>query len=205
MTDQGWRWDRLVLVALLGASAGAVNGWLCLAGIPEPVHDNPTFRWVIVPGGAIHGAVLVLIPVVAAATLAAWRLTFRVLMAPLVGWIAGYASWIPLHHWAIDETWLKSVVWPWSQGGGWTAAAWLPFPHFGLVAVIYFLALVVQGSRRGPVLTAAAVVCAGVLGSLWWWIEFEPWYFAAIHGTVWGLLVGWGTSKIGGLRELGVA
>jgi hypothetical protein len=44
-----------------------------------------------------------------------------------------------------------------------------------------------------------------MLGSLWWWIEFQPWYFAAIHGSVWGLLVGWATSRLGRPHELGVA
>jgi hypothetical protein len=176
-----------------------------LAQVPEPVHDNPKFGWVVVPAGAIHGAVLVLIPVLVAAALAAWRLTFRVLMTPLVGWLAGYASWIPLHHWVVEETWLDSLSWPWGQSGGWTDAIWVPFPHFGLVAAIYFVAFVAPGlrGRRMPIMVAA--VCAGVLGSLWWWIEFEPWYFAAIHGSVWGLLVGWATTRLSRPHELGVA
>src|SRR5512139_1187928 len=141
VTGRWWRWDRLVLLALLGASAGAINGLLCWAQVPEPVLDNQRFGWVVVPAGAIHGAVLVLVPVLLASGLAACWLTFRLLMTPLVGWLAGYASWIPLHHWVVEETWLESLSWPWGPLGGWTDAIWVPFPHFGLVAAIYFVAL----------------------------------------------------------------
>ena len=31
---------------------------------------------------------------------------------------------------------------------------------------------------------------AGFLGSVWWWTEVGPWYFSAIHGAIWGALVG---------------
>jgi hypothetical protein len=108
--------------------------------------------------------------------------------------LAGYLSWIPLARWAIDEPWGRSLLWPF-QDESWLSVAWAPFAYFGGVSVIYFTLLSVLGHRRGWLLQTVCGVSAGVLGSAWFWSEFEPWYFATIHGTIWGLLVGAGVQR----------
>jgi hypothetical protein len=35
-------------------------------------------------------------------------------------------------------------------------------------------------------------ISSGVLGSLWFWIVYGPWYFSLIHGIIWGSFVGFG-------------
>ncbi len=186
----------LLLVAALGAVAGATNASLCLARVPEPVHDNPTFGWVLVPAGALHGAMLGLIPVAGALVASRWRAISRVLLVVPVGWLAGYLSWIPLHHWVLDEPWRRALLWPF-QNASWLGAAWAPFAYFGIVSATYFALLGTWGLQRGRVAHAACGACAGVLGSLWFWSEFEPWYFAIIHGIIWGLFVGTGAYRAG--------
>jgi hypothetical protein len=195
------------MVASLGAAGGAVNAWLCVSRIPEPVHDSPTFEWVTVPAGAVHGAILGLVPVLGVFMTSEWRLIYRFLLALPVGWLAGYLSWIPLDRWALDEPWRRSLLWPFEGKPGFDVA-WTPFAYFGVVSALLFLSLCVCGSRRSGVIQAACGSGAGVLGSLWFWSEFQPWYFAAIHGTVWGLLVGWGVflaNQSSHAREIGVA
>ena len=199
-----WQWRKLAVVAILGAGAGAINAWLCLARIPVPVQDDPDFTWLVVPGGAVHGAIMAIVPLAAALTLVGWRVGYRVLVAPVVGWVAGYASWVPLHHWVFDKSWSKSLVWP-LQIDGWLGVAWAPFPYFGAVGAIAYVSLTAGGLGRSRARTAVLIACAGVLGSLWWWLEFGPWYFAAIHGTIWGILVGWGTAWTNLTRQGDVA
>lgn len=181
----------LVRVALFGAMGGAINAWLCLVRIPVAVEGNLDFKWAIVPGGALHGAVLAVVALAAALMTSARPPLFRLLLAAPLGWVAGYVSWIPLHRWAAGATWHNSLLWPRQDVGSW-AFVWKAFAHFGLVSVIYFLGLSFGGLRPGRVRHVAYGVCAGVLGSLWWWVEFGPWYFALIHGSIWGLLVGLG-------------
>ena len=199
--------NGLLLVACLGATAGATNAWLCLSRIPEPVHHNPDFDWLLVPGGALHGAILAVIPVASVMVVAAWRPIWKFLLAIPMGWVTGYMSWIPLHRWALDEPWRKSLLWPFQADPG-LAVAWVPFAYFGVVPVLLFLMLCVYGARRSWGVQAACATCAGVFGALWFWIEFQPWYFAVIHGTIWGLLVGAGVHRANRSirpRELGVA
>jgi hypothetical protein len=205
LVTSGWSYRKMLgAVALLGAGGGAINAWLCFLRIPVPVHDDPGFSWLVVPGGAVHGAVLAIVPVATTLILTRWRVGYRVLVAPAVGWIAGYASWILLHHWVFDSSWSESLVWP-RQIDGWLGVVWSPFPYFGTVGAIAYLFLTARGLGRSGAQTAALVACAGALGSLWWWLEFGPWYFALIHGTIWGVLVGWGVSRMGVTRRSHVA
>lgn len=181
---------RLLAVGLLGAVGGAVNGWLCWAKIPVAVSDTNLvidFRWLVIPGGAIHGAALAALSVGAAAALARRWLPLRLAAAPVVGWVVGYLSWIPLARWAAGATWAESLLWTSGRG---LEQVWVPFAHFGLVAGLLYLFLA-AGVRR-PALAFGAAVAAGVLGSLWWWIVWERWTFALLHGVVWGALVGAG-------------
>jgi len=197
----------LFLVGWLGAAAGAANAWLCVSGIPEAVHDNPSFGWPLVPAGALHGAMLGLIPVAGFLVASQWRATVRFLVAIPVGWLAGYLSWIPLCRWALDETWGKSLLWPFLDEPG-LGVAWAPFAYFGVASVLFFLCLCLWGSRQSWGAQAACGTCAGVLGSLWFWSEFQPWYFAAIHGTIWGVLAGTGVYRANAFlrsKDFGVA
>jgi hypothetical protein len=192
MLSRSQRATGLLQVGALGAVGGAANASLCFAGLPVPVEGNPGFGWALIPGGALHGAALAIIPLAAALILSEHRIVVRLVVSAPLGWLAGYISWIPLHRWAIDETWSHSLVWPFQE----TSVASMvssPFLYFGLVALIYFLALSLGGLHRAAVVHVAYAVSAGVLGSLWWWVDIQPWYFSLIHGTLWGSLVALGT------------
>lgn len=183
------RWSELLAVGILGAVGGAVNGWLCFAGIPEPVQK---FGPGVVPGGAAHGALLALVPAAIAVALAGRPLPLRLAAAPLAGWFAGVVSWIPLEHLAIGAPWPRSFLWIAHRQPA--EIAWIPFAYFGLVGVLLYLAWALAGSRRGLALSLGAGAAAGVLGSLWWWVEWERGYFAILHGVLWGVLVGLATA-----------
>jgi hypothetical protein len=201
------RLKGLLTVACLGAVGGAVNALLCVSGVPEPVHDSPTFGWLTVPAGAAHGAILCVVAVLGVFMASEWRPIYRFLLAIPVGWVGGYLSWIPLDRWALDEPWRRSLLWPF-QGNPGLDVTWTPFAYFGMVSALFFLFLSMWGSQRSCVIQAACGSGAGALGSLWFWFEFQPWYFAVIHGGVWGLLVGWGVfsaNESHQARELGVA
>jgi hypothetical protein len=190
-----WRWDRLALVALLGAAGGAINALLCLARMPVPVAGDPDFHRVVVPGGALHGAVLAICPLLVALAMGNRRLSSRALAALVVGWMAGFVSWIPLHHWALGSNWSESVRWPFVNAT-WASVTLMPFECFGLVSLIFFVGVAWARTPSRLGWHVAIAVCAGALGSLWWWgVEFGPWYFALIHGTIWGTLVGIGTYR----------
>jgi hypothetical protein len=136
-----------------------------------------------------------------------WRPIYRLLLVIPIGWVAGYLSWIPLDRWALDEPWGRSLLWPF-QEEPWFGVTWTPFAYFGMVAALFFLCLCIWGRKPSRVTQVACASGAGVFGSLWFWFEFQPWYFAAIHGTLWGLLVGWGgflANKAGEAKEIGVA
>lgn len=180
---------RLAAVGLLGGAGGAFNAWLCFAKLPEPVHR---FDPLVVPGGALHGAALAVVALGAALALARRPLLVKLAAAPLVGWFAGCLSWIPLERWAVGAPWSASVAWIARRGG--TERLWIPFAYFGLVSLLLFLGWALAGVRRGVAASVAMGVTAGVLGSLWWWVEWERAYFAAIHGVVWGALVGLGAA-----------
>ncbi|SRR5713101_125660 len=176
-------------IALLGGLAGAINAWLCYAGIPVSTNS---FKWHVIPAGALHGAVLAVAAAGFASLLIGKALWVRLLAAPLVGWVTGYLSWIPLNRSVFDESWLTSVSWQFHEE--WTQAVFGTLLTFGLVALIYYLCLSLGGIFRRNLGSHLLYACAaGILGSLWWWIAWKPWYFSLIHGTVWGILVGYGS------------
>lgn len=185
---------RILVVGAAGAAGGTINGWLCFAGFPLPVREAPGFDWLVVLGGALHGAILALLPVVAAVVVRRWSLRWRIILAPAVGWISGYLSWVPLNHLVLDESLARSLDWPWTGGIG-LVVAWRPFALFGLVGLFWYLVIATGGLRRRRWQLAALVACAGTFGSLWFWTDWDQWYLAVIHGTVWGVLVGWAASR----------
>ena len=102
-----------------------------------------------------------------------------------------YLSFIPLDRWALDEPWSRSLTWAFQEG--WNQVLVAPFAYFGLVAVAYYLSLSMGGLRSTSLASHLVQSCAaGVLGSLWWWTSWEPWYFSVLHGSIWGVLVGLG-------------
>lgn len=189
----------LLRLGLLGAIGGGANAWLCYAQIPVAVgtssadiSNGAAFKWHVVPAGAFHGAALALIPALAVFLLRGRTLAANLVAAPLVGWLSGYLSWIPLGRSAFDWSWGKAVTYSFHESA--VQALWIPLPYFGLVGLLYFLALQVTFRKHpGRSLVVALVVASGVLGSLWWWIAWKPWYFAVLHGTIWGVAVGWGS------------
>jgi hypothetical protein len=183
---------RTLRVGCAGAFGGAINAWLCYSGLPVPVGDKANFGWHVIPAGAVHGALLAAVAFGAAVRFARARLPVRLAAAVPVAWLAGYVSWIPLNRSAFDESWSKSVFWPFEE---WSQAFWMPFAYFGLVAFLYYLWLAVRGlETRGLAANVIAGCAAGVFGSLWWWISWERWYFSVLHGAIWGALAGAGVA-----------
>lgn len=191
-TVRSIRVSSLFSITLLGAAGGAINAWLCYAKIPVAAAENEHFKWHVIPAGAAHGAILALVTVGCASWLLHRDLAARLLVAPFIGWGAAYLSWIPLNRSAFDDPWLKSLAWPF--GGDWIHGIFMVFAYFGLVTVIYYLWLVTGGlARRALGVHLICACAAGILGSLWWWISWKPWFLSLIHGTIWGMLVGYGT------------
>lgn len=179
----------ITLVTLAGALGGAINAWLCYARVPVPVKDDPGFAWHLIPAGAVHGALLAGLAWSLGRTLAGKRLGLKLAAAFPLAWLAGFLSWIPLNRSAFDEPWARSLTWPFHNTSG--AVLLAPLQYFGFVALLYLLAVSLCLVRdRRLVVHLALSAGAGTLGSLWWWIEMQPWYFSVIHGSVWGVLVG---------------
>jgi hypothetical protein len=185
-----------LLVGCAGALGGAINAWLVFKGIPAPMKGAPDLGWSVVPAGGLHGSVLAIIPVVAALVGMKRRTLMRLLIVAPVGWIAGYLSWIPIHHWGGQESWQHSLLWLSRLESG-VAAAWAPFLYFGTVSAVLYLWIVWGVFDQGLVRRVCWGIVAGVLGSLWFWIDAQPWYFSPIHGSIWGVLVGAGMGRIG--------
>lgn len=178
-------------VGACGVVAGAINAWLCYARVPETVGGSPDFAWHLIPAGAIHGGALAMFAFGLARLFSRRSLGLRLAAAPFLAWLAGFASWIPLNRSAFDQPWLTSLTWPFHSR--WYDALLGPLTSFGLVALVYYLSLALFCAKRRSL--ATHVLCAsagGILGSLWWWIEFEPWYFSLLHGAIWGVFVGAG-------------
>lgn len=186
----------LVRIGLLGAVGGAVNAWLCYAQIPEPVRTRgATFEWHVIPAGGAHGAVLAILAVASAALLTTRPIYQRVLAAPVVGWLSGYLSWVPLHVSVFGETVRHAITWPSQQQSG-LELLYVPFIYFGLAAVVFCLLSTRKVLSSDRIATHLVVgILGGVIGSLLWWISWQPWYFSPIHGTIWGVLVGYGLHK----------
>jgi hypothetical protein len=165
--------------AAAGALGGALNAAHALWLMPGDLH------WHVVPAGLAHGGLLA-----AGSAWAAWLARDRpsgqrLLGIPLSGWCAGLLAWGPLSA-SLGFRFLPDPLWQ---------LLWYPFFELGLVASIAYAGWAVLGrlgSERLAVHVAIAVV-AGVVGSSWWWLEFEKgdaWKFFPLHGVVWGALVG---------------
>ena len=177
-------------VGLGGALGGAVNAWLCYARLPVPVEGNPEFAWHVIPAVAFHGAVLAMVAFAAGMLLSGRPLRKRLAIALPLAWVAGFVAWIPLDRSTFQQPWMESVMWPFDSGA---KALIAPFQFLGLVALLYYLAVALYLARtRGVGRHIACAGAAGFLGSLWWWIVVGPWYLSAIHGAIWGTLVGVG-------------
>src|SRR3989338_2894291 len=197
----------LGLIGLLGGLGGAINAWLCYARIPVPVMTEGfmdsrrqpfDFPCSVIPGGACHGGLLALISVALAALLWQRGWLTRLTGLAVAGWLAGWLSYIPLGL-SMDETvsgkqMVEALVWPFERP---PQSLLVPYFYFGLVGSAYylFLNLCRQLTRQQLGLHLFIGSLSGILGSLWWWVGFKPWYFSLLHGTIWGCLVGFGVWK----------
>jgi hypothetical protein len=178
-----------------GALGGAINAWLVFKRIPAPMKGEPDLGWSLIPAGGLHGAILAILPVASALVVMKRRVLMRILTVVPVGWIAGYLSWIPIHRWGGQESWQHSLLWLSRLESG-VAAAWAPFLYFGMVSALLYLEIVWGVFDHGLIRPVAWAIGAGVLGSLWFWTESQPWYFSPIHGSIWGVLVGAGLGRM---------
>jgi hypothetical protein len=181
-------------VVLAGGAGGAVNAALCYLKLPVPVQESTqaaTFHWHIIPAGLAHGAILALVAIVAFAAAERRTLMLAVSATPVVAWCASYASWVPLRLSISGDPLLRVLIWPVEEGPHFESTVLGPLSGFGGVAGLLYLFLLLAGraADRRPVAIVLAGL-AGALGSLWWWVEWETWYFSVLHGSVWGCLVG---------------
>src|SRR6266852_1044266 len=169
---------------MAGGIAGLANATFCYLKWPVAVDTQFPFHWHIIPAGLIHGSAL------AALAVAAGRLGSKLTWSPRwslalpVGWIAGYASWIPLDLSAFDAPLSGAVLWPIAGSDPWFIKAYSPVTCFGAVATLLYLWVAHSPKPQGPGKAILAASTAGVLGSLWFWIAFERWYFSLLHGVV---------------------
>ena len=192
----------------MGGVGGAVNAWLCYAKFYP--RTDLSFSWPVIPAGACHGALLAILALGSGAFLSRRSLLLTLVRLPVIGWIAGWLSWIPLqayvYHDSIGSEWgfghgkgltlrnaIETIFWPfrWERD-----MFFMPYLYFGFVVVVWVGLL--QFSDRWLHARSwcfAAGILSGVLGSLWWWISWKPWWFSLLHGTIWGLLVGFGVWK----------
>jgi len=189
------QWVRWVAVTAAGAVGGGINAWLIFMEWPVdiPASHTPTFDWSIVPAGAAHGAILALVPFLLASVFRRSRLGWRLLSVPVAGWVGGWLAWAALFIlWSDGIGSWDALLWP-SGEFGW----WGPFPYHGMVSALVALGLALfPHSTRGTTAIGLSVA-SGILGSLWFWIDIEPWWFACLHGAIWGVLVGVAWSSTG--------
>lgn len=177
----------LWLPAVLGGLGGAINAFLCYVQQPVPIpHSAGVFKWPIVPAGALHGALLALVSVGMARLLSPRKPLAQWFALPITGYLAGLVSWFPLN---------VSLNFGWGLYREWSVQTlWWPYVYFGLVGLCYYFCLVLGGRLIDTRLSMhiAIGVLSGVLGSLWWWVSWHPWYFSLLHGSIWGTCVGFG-------------
>jgi hypothetical protein len=183
--------DRLTRIALAGAVGGLINATLCYLRWPVPVEDTSAkFHWHVLPAGALHGAVLAVSAVRAAAAARRLGPGVRWVVCLPAGWLAGYLSWIPLALSAFGEGLPRALIWPLEDGASRRIALWSPFFFFGSVAALLCLWLSYAHRGRSATAHVLAAAAAAAAGSLWWWAVWKPWYFCLLHGAVWGGLLG---------------
>ncbi len=195
---------RLGIVGLLGALGGAINAWLCYAKLPAPVGTSlVAFSWHVIPAGAVHGALLAMIPVAFAQGLRRRGWPLRWAAVPVIGWLCGWLPFIPINM-SLDASsplragvpsLMQALFWPFrSEPAEALVGLW---QFFGAVGMLYYAGLNLFGVLAKPGVRPhlALAIASGVLGSFWWWKEMAPWYFSVLHGTIWGALVGYGVWK----------
>jgi hypothetical protein len=183
------------LVALAGASAGAVIALRCVSGIGFDVSEY--VRWHLVPAGAVHGSALAW----TAWTVACWvrgQGAVVALAAMLcAGWVGGYAASMPLiaslnHTWAVFDNDLRLDHW------------WDPYRFFGAIVVLHGVWLALASRDSGPLTHVIAASSSGVSGYLvFWQTPFGYWSWsqaaaraALLDGVTWGVFVGAATAHV---------
>lgn len=178
------------LILVFGGVGGAINAALAFVRLPVPVGDV-TFEWHVILAGAAHGAILAGTAAASAFALQAQALPLRWIAAPVVGWLAGWLSWVPMHLSIVDMGLMAALRWPFVDSFGDVLIS--PLRSFGLVSALLYGGLnlsVWPLSSRGVCVIMG--ITSGVLGSLWFWASVGPWYLALLHGGIWGGLVGRG-------------
>jgi hypothetical protein len=178
-------------LSALGAMGGAVNAALAFTGVPI-LGGATHFEWHIILAGACHGALLAGIAGATAALLQAQPLWQRWLAAPVVGWVAGWLSWVPMQLSIHSRGVLGTLSWPFADSL--SQALIGPLRSFGLVSLLLYggLALSWWGAIMSRPVGLSLGVISGVAGSLWFWCGVGSWPAALIHGAIWGALVGFG-------------
>lgn len=183
--------SALARITVAGGLGGGLNAALCVLGWPVPVADVATFRWHLIPAGMAHGALLALVAVTGALAARGIGVSpWRWLAIPAAGWLAGYASWIPMEMSIFGRSFLRALTWPAASDRFSLAIVWSPLVYFGGVSALLCLWLTARHRERPRWLNVVGGVAAAVGGSLCWWIEWRPWYFSVLHGVTWGSLVG---------------
>jgi hypothetical protein len=203
---------KLLFIPLVFAGiAGGINGFLCFAKFPIIAGRGSNtfdFDWQIIPAGAMHGAILAFFSIGPAILMFGKSRVVGSVFAPVLGYMAGKYSIAALmegidsSHSIFTGAFWKGLtifdVWKFIripfQPVDKLSELWIVISWFGLVALIYFvlLSLAKQLFARNLAVQTVAAITSGILGSLWFWISFGPWYFSLIHGTIWGTLTGFG-------------
>lgn len=197
----------ILLPTLLGGIGGAINGLIHFLNQepPKPPSTSPDSflpfldfdlrcPWTIIPVGLLHGALLAAIAILAVNLTTGRR--FARIAAPLfAGYIAGWISFIPVLALALRAWSWELLIWPVDDLAHHRYQfSDSPFEYFGLVTLILSAVLLWTPHilrRSLPFLLGAGAI-SGILGSFWFWTKFDPLVYSFIHGTVWGLLVGFG-------------
>jgi hypothetical protein len=200
----------LFTTTILAGLASGINAWWCFAGFPVRIMGEEKlffdwklfFEWQIIPMGAIHGAIISLLIIGSSIALFKKNKILTIIFTPFIGYITGFYSYAPLM-WGIapSEKFEWSFFWNIFVIDLNRSASfydlYAPYSIFGLVASIYYLFLCVFQLLNNKKLLYQLIIgiASGILGSLWFWIEFsnaEFWYFSLLHGTIWGVFVGYG-------------
>ncbi|MCM8794958.1 MAG: hypothetical protein NC819_04060 [Candidatus Omnitrophica bacterium] len=183
----------LTSVGIFGALGGIINGLLCFLRIPPVAEGSGYFDWRIVPAAMCHGSLLAVCSVGFSVLFLKKKELFRWIVIPAVGWISSWISFIPFHLY-ITKNLQAVVLWPMQLA---PQAWYVPFCYFGLVAILayFFLGICRLLLSKDWRIHVAAGVFSGVVGSLWWWSAWKPWFVSILHGSIWGILVGFSVGR----------